>query len=173
MFLCHHGADGAVVERIAERLRGKGVQPWLDRWCLAPGDDWQQGIIEGLGASRACAVFVGSRGLGGWAREELAVAQDRAVKDHDFRLFMVLLPGAPKPDDLSLAFLANRQWADLRADIDHPNGVQELLSALTGPAHRPDPLPRRPDDVCPYRGLEVFDTEHAEFFSAAITTSGG
>ncbi|MGH8933221.1 MAG: TIR domain-containing protein [Egibacteraceae bacterium] len=165
VFLCHHGADGAVVERIAEnvaeRLRGKGVQPWLDRWCLAPGDDWQQGIIEGLAASGACAVFVGSHGLGGWAREELAVAQDRAVNDHDFRLFMVLLPGAPKPDDLSLAFLANRHWVDLRADADGPDVLQALLSALTGVAHRPGPPI---GDICPYRGSEVFDSEHAEFF---------
>jgi hypothetical protein len=108
VFFCHHGADDGVVERIAERLRAEGARLWLDRWALTAGDNWQQEIIRGLRASKTCAVFVGAHGLGVWARQELAVAQDRAANDPDFRLFMVLLPGAPKPDDPDLAFLATR-----------------------------------------------------------------
>ncbi|MGH8930759.1 MAG: TIR domain-containing protein, partial [Egibacteraceae bacterium] len=163
VFLCHHSADGGVVERIAERLRSAGVRSWLAGWRIAPGDDWQNEIIRGLGASTACAVFVGSPGLGGWAREELGVAQDRAVTDRSFRLFMVLLPGAPNPDDPNLAFLANRQWVDLRPDIDDRR-FQDLLSAISGIPRRPAALAAARDSRCPYRGLEVFEEEHAEFF---------
>ena len=164
VFLCHHSADNRVVKGIAERLQGEGIQPWLDEWCLTPGDDWQQEIIEGLRASRACAVVIGSAGLGDWARQELAVAQDRAAKDRDFRLFMVLLPDAIGPDDPSLAFLATRTWVDLRPGIDDFDGFQDLLSAISGaPRVRPS-LRERRKDICPYRGLEVFDEEHAELY---------
>jgi hypothetical protein len=49
----------------------------------------------------ACAFFVGSHGLGEWAREELRVALDCAAKDRTFRLFLVLLPDMPEPFDTS------------------------------------------------------------------------
>lgn len=97
------------------------------------------------------------------AREELQVAQDRATKEHGFRLFMVLLPGAPKPDDPSLDFLANRTWVDLRAGVTDREGFRDLICAITG-------VPRDRGDAdaepgrCPYRGLEVFEEGHAEFF---------
>ncbi len=164
VFLSHHSADSSVVEQLAERLRDQGIAPWLDRWSLRPGDDWQEEIIRGLGASDACAVCVGPPGLGDWARLELAVAQDRAAKNREFRLFMVLLPGAPNPDDPSLAFLATRTWADLRAGIDDPDGFGELVFALNGVARRAPAASAATADECPYRGLEVFDEAHAEFF---------
>jgi hypothetical protein len=145
-------------------LREQGIRPWLDRWELVAGDTWQQEIREGLAACNACAVFVGPHGLGGWAREELAVAQDRAVNDPGFRLFMVLLPGAPRPSGPSLAFLANRQWADLRPGVDDPDGFQQLLSALAGIAQHPDARTEADGKVCPYRGLDVFEEQHAKFF---------
>ncbi|MGH8907396.1 MAG: TIR domain-containing protein [Egibacteraceae bacterium] len=160
VFLSHNGADDALVEQIAERLHGEGIKPWLDKWCLTPGDDWQQEIMAGLGAARACAVFVGVHGLGDWARQELAVAQDRAAKDPAFRLFMVLLPGAPTPNHPSLALLATRTWVDLRAGMD--DGVHELVRAVNGSPSRP--VVSHGEEVCPYRGLEVFEEQHARFF---------
>ncbi|MGH8932594.1 MAG: TIR domain-containing protein [Egibacteraceae bacterium] len=164
VFLSYNRADESALEQLAKRLRDEGIQPWLDLWCLVPGDAWQPQIVQGLNASKACAVFVGPHGLGDWAREELAVAQDRAAKDRDFRLFMVLLPGALQPDDPSLAFLATRTWLDLRAGIDNPAGIRDLVSAVSGVARRPVVLSGTGDEVCPYRGLEVFDETHAEFF---------
>jgi WD40 repeat protein len=164
VFLSHHSADDTVVERIAGRLRAEGIKPWLDMWCLTPGGNWQQEIAEGLRASAACAVFVGSYGLGNWVRQELAVAQDRAARDHGFVLFMVLLPGAAKPDDPSLDFLLTRTWVDLRAGVDDPDGLQDLVHAITGIARRSAAVITARDEVCPYRGLEVFEEEHAEFF---------
>ena len=144
---------------------GRPIQPWLDRWSLTPGESWQEEIVQGLRACRACAVFVGPHGLGDWARQELAVAQDRAAKDRDFRLFMVLLPGALKPVDPSLAFLATRTWVDLREGADNPRAFQDLVSAITGVALDLPTTDGAPgDDVCPYRGLEAFDAAHAEFF---------
>ena len=163
VFISYSRDDEQAVVRVAERLRRDGLQPWVDRWFLTPGDAWQAEIAAGLRASGAYALFVGPTGLGDWAREELAVAQERAVKDRGFRLFMVLLPGAPQPHDPSLAFLSTRTWVDLRQGIESTDGLRQLVSAIRGVALALPDAPGR-DDVCPYRGLEAFQESDAELF---------
>src|SRR5688572_217178 len=124
------------------------------------------GIVDGLSRASTCAVIVGPAGLGDWAREELAVAHDRAAKDRDFRLFLVLLPGAPEITDPRLAFLRTRTWVDLRAGIADPDAFQDLISAVTGAA-RTSPAAGEAeidDTVAPYRGLASFEEEQAEYF---------
>ena len=163
VFLSYASGDRASIERIAEWLREHHITPWWDRWSLTPGGSWQEEIVEGLRASGACAVLVGPAGLGDWAREELAVAQDLAAKDRTFRLFMVLLPGAPELSDPGLAFLRTRTWVDLRSGIVDRSGLQDLVSAITG-TPRAREAPVATPEICPYRGLEAFEEEHAEFF---------
>src|SRR5207244_2349377 len=126
----------------------------------------QEELAAGLAACSACAVFVGPHGLGDWVREELGIALDRAAKDRSFRLFLVLLPGLPEPFDASALppFLSTRTGADLREGIDKARSIQVLINAIKGIALGPEvPLEPR-SDVCPYRGLQPFDEEHAAFY---------
>src|SRR4029453_9476579 len=102
VFLSHNGEDKKIVERIAERLKREGLEPWLDACSLTPGERWQEELAAGIRASTACAYFVGPSGEGNWEREELAVAQSRAAKDRGFRLFPVLLPGVGDPFDRAI-----------------------------------------------------------------------
>jgi hypothetical protein len=132
VFLSYNTADRAAVEGVAIRLRAAHIEPWIDSWKLAGGGRWQEEIAKELWRVKACAVCVGSAGLGDWAKEELAVAQDRAAKDGSFRLFMVLLPGAPDPLDSNLAFLRTRSWVDLRRRLEDPAGIGDLIGAITG-----------------------------------------
>ena len=127
------------------------------RRCLAVED------LDGLARADSYALFIGSSGLGDWAREELAVAQTRAARDRGFRLFMVLLPGAPQLHDPSLAFLSTRTWIDLRDGLGSDAGVHEVIRGIRG---LPPQVTTPPDqaDVCPYRGLEAFQEEHADLF---------
>jgi len=99
VFLSYHSRDRAVVERIAQRLKQAGLEPWLDRWSLTPGGEWQRELGAGLDASVACAVFVGAHDLGAWELQEVAVAIDRAATQGSFRVFPVLLPGVEEPFD--------------------------------------------------------------------------
>jgi len=41
VFLSHNSADKSQVEELATRLKEKGVESWLDKWNLIPGDPWQ------------------------------------------------------------------------------------------------------------------------------------
>ncbi len=166
VFLSYNRADQSAVEEIANALTRSGLAPWLDRWHLPAGTSWQRALGEALAVCRSCAVFVGAADLGDWEHQEVEVALDRAAKEPGFRVFLVLLPGVPDPFDAGALspFLSTRTWVDLRGGIHAPDALRQLENAVKGipPAVREsaaEPLP-----VCPYRGLETFDEEHAEFF---------
>jgi len=71
VFLSHSSSDKPAVEELARRLGKEGIQGWLDKWHLIPGDAWQPAIEKALAESETCAVFVGPSGLGPWQNEEM------------------------------------------------------------------------------------------------------
>ncbi len=166
VFLSHNSQDRAAVERISERLRAAGLSPWLDKWALVPGGDWQQELGAGLESSATCAVFIGPDDLGAWELQEVALAVDRAATDRGFRVFPVLLPGVREPFDPNRLphFLRTRTWVDFRRGADDRRGLQDLVNAIKGVPFGPDAVLPHSHDVCPYRGMDVFDVEHAEFY---------
>jgi WD40 repeat protein len=166
VFLSHNSSEKPTVERVAEKLKRAELEPWLDKWCLTPAGDWQDELAEGLRASSACAVFVGPHGIGSWEDLEYKLAVDRMAKDRSFRVFLVLLPGLPEPFDTSTLppFLSTRTWVDLRKGIEDARSFQSLINAIKGLPLGPERAIESRDDVCPYRGLQAFDEEHAEFF---------
>lgn len=166
VFLSYNSRDRASVERIAQRLKRAGIEPWLDRWSLTPGGTWQGELAAGLSGSRACAVFVGAHDLGAWERQEVDVALNRAASEPAFRVFSVLLAGVADPFDPNRLplFLRARTWVDFRGGRDDERALQDLINAVKGVPFGPD-FPVAPDDdVAPYRGLRVFDEEDAQFF---------
>src|SRR5262245_20716471 len=170
VFLSYNRRDEAAVHRIAARLRRARLEPWLDAWCIVGGQPFQDQLAAGVLTSSAFAFFVGPNGDGDWAREELGLAQDRAAKARgSFPLIPVLLPGLPEPFDASTLppFLRMRSWVDLRAGYESARADQDLVNAIKGVPSGPPRPPVDPNDVpdvCPYRGLQGFDEEHADFF---------
>ena len=64
VFLSHNRRDAEVAEGVARRVQDAGMRPWLDRWCVAAGEDWQEQLAAGLAASASCAVLIGPNQLG-------------------------------------------------------------------------------------------------------------
>lgn len=167
VFLSHNSKDKPAVERIAEKLRQNGLEPWLDAWYLPAGEGFQTGLELGLKTAQGCAYFVGGHGPGAWQREELDIAQNLAVTTPGFRLFSVLLPGAPDQFDpamLPSAILANRTWVDLRDGYEDPERFQRLINAVRGYAMGPVEHATVDKDQSPYLGLQVFNEGDADFF---------
>jgi hypothetical protein len=77
VFLSHNSQDKPQVEALAQRLSERGLTPFLDRWCLIPGEPWQEAIEEALLASASCAVFIGPGDISPWHNEEMRAALDR------------------------------------------------------------------------------------------------
>jgi hypothetical protein len=122
VFLSHCSTDKPAVEEIAGRLKGAGIEPWLDKWNLIPGEAWQPAIEDALRRCATCAVFIGPGGFGAWHNEELRAAIDRRVSEtlvaraggsKPFRVIPVLLPAAKPPELGRLpAFLSATTWVE-------------------------------------------------------------
>ncbi len=128
-----------------------------------PGEPWQDALEEALDQSRTCAVFLGPSGLGPWENEEMRVALDERVRTPEFRVIPVLLPDTPMPERGRLPrFLSRLRWVDFRKGMEDTHAFYLLTSGIKGVP--PVPPPDVSEDGCPYRGLQPFHEEHAEFF---------
>jgi WD40 repeat protein/energy-coupling factor transporter ATP-binding protein EcfA2 len=165
VFLSHNSQDKPAVERLARRLTDEtGLRPFLDKWHLVPGEPWQEALEEALDQSRTCAVFLGPAGLGTWENEEMRAALDIRASTPDFRVIPVLLPGARLPERGRLPrFLARHTWVDFRPGLDDADAFHRLVCGIQGVAPGPEGATEA-EAVCPFRGLQVFDEEHACFF---------
>ena len=162
VFLSYNSADHGVVEDIARKLRDEGLEPFLDRWYLAPGARWRSKLEETLSACRAVAIFVGPGEMGSWQQREVDVALDLQSRSPNIPVIPVLLPGCEPP----LGFLRQLTWVDLRTQA-HTLGIVILAKAVRGEAPGPD-LQKYLDavraSICPYRGLLHFREEDAPLF---------
>ena len=167
VFLSHNSADKPTVEELAVRLRREGIEPWLDKWNLIPGAPWQSAIEAVLADCATCAVFIGSGGLGPWQHEEMRAAITRRVYEShgQFRVIPVLLPRTERPERGKLpTFLTATTWVEFRHSLDDAEAFRRLVCGIRGEEPGPGPDRAPFPGQCPYRGLEVFDVEHAPFF---------
>src|SRR5512142_1454905 len=181
VFLSHNSADKPAVEELAVRLRREGIEPWLDKWNLIPGDPCQPAMERALTDCATCAVFIGPGGLGPWQNEEMRAAIDRRVGERgdQFRVIPVLLPGTERPERGKLPlFLTTTTWVEFRRALDDEEAFRRLVCGIRGEEPGPGPDVAVIEGAlqvhdsggaaiagqCPYRGLEVFDVAHAPFF---------
>jgi tetratricopeptide (TPR) repeat protein len=167
VFLSHSARDKAAVEELALRLKQEGIEPWLDKWNLVPGEPWQPAIERALDDCAACAVVIGAGGMGVWQNEEMRAAIDRRVRvvQGQFRVIPVLLPGVDRPERGKLpAFLLATTWVEFRSVIDDAEAIRRLICGIQGKEPGAGPGGAAFEGTAPYRGLEVFDVEHAPFF---------
>jgi len=167
VFLSHSSSDKPAVEELAIRLRREGIEPWLDKWNLVPGQAWQPAIEQALEDCATCAVAIGSSGFGAWQNEEMRIAIDRRVAAGQgrFRVIPVLLPGVDRPERGKLPpFLLATTWVEFRRSLDDADAFHRLICGIQGKEPGAAPGGAAFEGACPYRGLEVFDVEHAPFF---------
>jgi hypothetical protein len=127
VFLCHNVADKAAVRRTAERLRERGILPWLDETELPPGRPWQRELERQVPNVRAAAVFVGPTGIGPWQDQEL-MAFLREFVERKCPVIPVLLPGATRP--ALPVFLRAFTWVTLNEN--DPTAIERLAWGITG-----------------------------------------
>jgi nucleotide-binding universal stress UspA family protein len=128
VFLCHNWKDKPAVRELAQRLRDRGLRPWLDERQLRPGEMWQPALEEVIAKIPAAAVIIGAE-LGPWQGQELA-AFLRQRSRRRCAVVPVLLPG-PHPQNLPV-FLDALTWVDLAAT--EPDPIDQLVWGLTGEA---------------------------------------
>jgi hypothetical protein len=101
-FLSHASEDKAgFAEPLARELARAGVEPWLDKWEIRPGDSLVGKLFdEGLAAVDAVVVIVSAHSAGKrWVREELDAAVVSRI-NRATRLIPVRLDQAEMPAPL-------------------------------------------------------------------------
>jgi hypothetical protein len=68
--LCYNDEDRNEVKQIAEQLKERQIQGWLDIWQAPPGTSWQRLLTEQIDKINSVAVFIGRNG-GPWQKEEI------------------------------------------------------------------------------------------------------
>ena len=162
VFLSHNSADKPQVEWLASKLEERGLRPFLDKWDLSAGRSWRNDLEIALANSKTAVVFFGPHGVGPWHDAEIDILLERATtRRNDFRVTSILLPGATL-DNVPL-FLRRLGRLDFSQQWEDQSHVEELVSFVTGSPYR-EGLGDLPDEPAPYRGLERFESEHANLF---------
>jgi TIR domain len=125
VFLCHNWEDKPAVRELAQRLRERGLRPWLDEHELRPGQPWQPTLEDVISGIPAAAVIIGAR-LGPWQEQEFTAFLRQRSKRR-CAVVPVLLPGARR--DVSV-FLDGLTWVDLSAT--EPDPIDQLVWGITG-----------------------------------------
>ena len=130
VFLAYNSADKPLVEGIAEALKRRGLNPWLDSERVPPGR-WFQDIIQRvIPKVKSAAIILGSSGLGDWQALELR-AFIRQCVERGIPVIPVLLPGAVEfpPEFL---FLKDLNYVSFRQTTDEPDVLDAIQWGITG-----------------------------------------
>jgi WD40 repeat protein/GTPase SAR1 family protein len=128
VFLTYNSQDRAEVLAIDERLRERGLLPWLDVREIPPGADWQRVLAQGIRSIRSAAVFIGPKGTGPWQDLEVEQLLNRFVKSR--RALIPVILGGRRGTPRLPAFLDLRHAVDMR--VAHPDPLDQLVWGITG-----------------------------------------
>ncbi|MBX9638141.1 MAG: TIR domain-containing protein [Nitrosomonas sp.] len=131
-FLSHHGADKPAVEHIAAALHKQGLSCFLDKWDIAPGDEWLRNLEQGLRNSRFIVIFFGPDGIGPYQQAEADTALRRQIQQRQHCVIPVLLPGATSEHIAQCSMFLQGVSALRFHDLDDPLPHRLLAGLLRG-----------------------------------------
>ena len=125
VFLCHASGDKPSVRDLYKRLLAEGVNPWLDKEKLLPGQDWRLEIPKAVRDVDVVVVCLSKKSITkeGYVQKEIKFALDIAEEKPEGTIFLIpaRLEDCTVPDRLS-----RWHWVDLYED----NGFIMLLRSL-------------------------------------------
>ena len=129
VFLAHNSQDKSQIEIIAQLLRHRGLNPWLDKEQIPPGRWFQDVIREAIPHVKSAAILISPKGLGKWQHLELRAFISQCV-EAKIPVIPVLLPGVKKvPENLNFLKELN---AVIFTKNDDPQALDHLQWGITG-----------------------------------------
>jgi len=124
-FLCHSSGDKSKVEKYYNRLINDGIEAWLDKKNILPGERWQIEIPKAVRNSDVVIVFLTSQSITkeGFVQKEIKIALDTADEKPEGAIFIIpaRLENCEVPERLSAY-----QWVDLFEE----DGYERLMMSL-------------------------------------------
>ncbi len=125
VFLCHAHADRDPVRRLYARLTQDGVDAWLDKEKLLPGQDWEFEIRKAVREADVVVVCLSKQfNEDGFRQKEVKLALDVAMEKREDAIFII--PARLEECDTSDS-LRRWHWVDLFED----NGYKKLTQSLS------------------------------------------
>ena len=135
VFLAHNSKDKPQVRAIANELRRRGLNPWLDEEQIPPGELFQDAIQKAIPQIKSAAICIGSEGLGKWQVMELHTLTDQFISK-GIKVIPLLLPGVESIPE-NLLFLKQMNWVSFKV-IEDVNAFNLLEWGITGVKPAPD-----------------------------------
>ena len=126
VFLSYSWRDKDAVRSIAERLRSRGLRPWMDERQLRPGLQWQPELEEIIARVPAAALVIGAQ-PGPWQTREIYAFIQQSVS-RGCSIVPVLLPDADTAD--LPVFLQGVTWVPMA--VPEPDPIDQLVYGITG-----------------------------------------
>jgi hypothetical protein len=134
VFLCYNHNDQKTIIEIGERLKERGLLPWLDIWEQRPGFSWQAVLEVHIRSIKAAAVFVGKSGVAPWQQQQIQSLL-REFVERECPVIPVLLAEISEEEEPELPlFLKNNVWVDFRKR--DPDPMEQLMWGITGKRRR-------------------------------------
>lgn len=129
VFLCHTHSDKGNVKALYERLVKDGVDAWLDKEKLLPGQNWELEIRKAVRESDVIVVCLSQEfNKAGFRQKEVRLALDTAMEKPEGEIFII--PARLEACE-TLESLKKWHWVDLFED----NGYDMLMRALKARAN--------------------------------------
>ncbi|MBL9219504.1 MAG: TIR domain-containing protein [Opitutaceae bacterium] len=152
VFLSYAREDADAARRIAEALRGFGVEVWFDQSELRGGDAWDTKI---RGQIKTCTLFIPVISATTQARDEAyfrlewKLADDRSQLMAAGKAFIVpvVIDATPEAGAIVPESFARAQWTRLAAGEPTTAFIERVKHLLEAPRHKPalkPDLPRPP-----------------------------
>jgi hypothetical protein len=148
-FICHASEDKAQAIEIATELRRNGIDAWLDKWEIRPGDSLRQKIELGIDDADFFIAIVSKNSKDKpWVNQELDAALIKKIEGHT-KIIPVVLSIAHEQIPLLLRSM-------LYVRIDGNSHIRELIDVCLGNSSRPPLL--MPSKVTAARELGISPT---------------
>jgi len=127
VFLSYNRRDKDAVRGIAQRLRDRGLRPWMDERQLRPGLPWLRELEEVIAGIPAAAVIIGTQ-RSHWQDKEIEALLIQQSVSRNCVIVPALLPGTSQAD--LPVFLQGHTWVDL--GVTEPDPIDQLVWGITG-----------------------------------------
>ena len=141
-FLSYQSSDETFVKALASCLRANGVEVFLDKWDITPGDSIPSGIEEALARCQLFLYVLSPASVESkWVQAEYHAFLYRKMNEHELRIIPVLWRDCTAPP-----FVAPLRRVDFRnfdpgnpthLDAGNPGPLQELLGAIYRTPQKP------------------------------------
>ncbi len=158
VFLCHSSGDKPVVHKLYKRLVADGIDAWLDKEKLLPGQDWKQEIPRAVREADIVLICLTKNSVNktGYVQKEMKFALDVAEEQPSGAIFLipVRLEECDVPDSLSKYHWADLFWDGKNFDNAGYDQLMKSLRLRAGVKARtlqpdPPPLVVEPERILP------------------------